>query len=92
MQKKELEMKDLSEYTEEELKKEIERRKKVKAFPKEFDDIYFQPLISEIRAMVQRIEESGCTSKNDKQWIFEAAIECMYPKEKFWNWFNKYVV
>lgn len=79
----------LKNYSDEDLAKEVERRKRVNGVPKQFRDIDFQPVVSLVEHIVNSVADEGHPGKDHDHYVFEAVVECMYPKEKFWKWWNK---
>ena len=81
----------LKKCTDLELEEELERRQVKNDIPKKFKDIDFQPLIKFIENAVNNVAESGYPGKDCDVYAFEMAVECMYPKREFWDWWNKNV-
>jgi hypothetical protein len=79
----------LEDYSDDALEAELERRKTIKNIPKMFQHIDFQPLISFIEGTVRKVAEEGYPGKDLKQYVFETAVECMYPSESFWKWWRE---
>jgi hypothetical protein len=76
----------LSDFSDEDLKDELERRK-VPALPARLNNPDFTALINAVVDHVNRSIKSE-NSDDDKQWIFEAAVEAVYGKD-CWVWWNK---
>jgi len=82
----------LKEHSDEELREELARRKKLNRIPLERKNIDFSDVIVEIRGIVKRIAEGkSYVDEDDMQMVFEAAIECMYDSDEFWEWWGKNV-
>lgn len=78
-------MKNLSEYSADDLQAELERRKNHR--PKRLQDINVQPLIDIVEEYITAIAEEK-RMKDAEHYIYEAAIECVYGKGIF-DWINE---
>ena len=68
------------------IKKTLERRKNI---PKIVDSPDISELVSACEEHINSIKDFGHSCKNDKQWIYEEALEAIYGKNIF-DWVNKY--
>lgn len=79
----------LNEYSDEQLRAELERRKKiVETAPAELTYHDFRPLIDLVREGVTAVRVSGFAPKDFEHGVFEVALEGMYGKG-FWTWWDK---
>jgi hypothetical protein len=81
----------LAEYTDEELKKEMERRETIKKYvpyAKSCSSTSWNLLYNLVTNQVISLEEGGKVSAADfKQLVFEIVMESIYGKE-IWDWWN----
>lgn len=68
----------------------IKRREKLKNVPKPepLKKMNFQPLIEKVKQIIEKINENDYSDNNIEQEIFKTAIECIYPSDKIWIWWN----
>ncbi len=82
-------MTSLSHFSEEELLKEIERRKTLKTpEPKIFTECNFTYLSELCKKYIENLATGNDDSEDFKNYIFEAAIEAVYG-EQIWKWVNE---
>lgn len=82
-------MKTLDGATDDELKAELERRKKIeRSPPAPLPNPDFSGLRQMIIEMVANAAVSQCMDEDADHYVYEAAIEAVYGKS-FWAWRNK---
>ena len=81
-------MKNLNDYTIEELEEAIEIKKQINLLkPHMVDHPAFDKLQKCVERCIQEIED-GKANDNTKQEVFECAVEIFYGKD-IWDWVNK---
>lgn len=69
------------------LEKELEEAKKME-IPKPLPVRDFEPLIKMVESHIKDIAEKGYADEDDKNYIFEMAMNTIYGKN-IWKWYNK---
>jgi hypothetical protein len=77
----------LSQFSTEELEKEIALRKLTK--PNRASEIDWSPIISLVEDQMTRIEKGEGGLKDFEHWLFEAVMEAMYG-DTIWQWWNRH--
>lgn len=79
---------ELSEYTTQELEKEIKIRKE--SVPEELTVKDWTNVEDQAKGIVKSIRDGGYADDDDPHYLFEAVMETVYGKE-IWKWYNRRV-
>ena len=83
-------MNDLRDFSDEDLKKELEwREKKNNKPPLQKDDIDWTPLLVMVQEGVDGIARDGRPGKDFDHYVFETVMECVYDRD-IWKWWNSH--
>jgi hypothetical protein len=78
----------LSKYSDDELRKELERREKVRSVPAPKPKPDFTNLILEAEEGIRSIVKEGHPGKDFEHYIFETAMQCIFGPD-VWDWWNE---
>jgi hypothetical protein len=81
----------LDQYSDEDLKRELERRKIKRRAPKMKKEYNLEPIAHYIRNDMAAIIERDCQCDDSKQYLFETVIECLFEDpDKYHKWLDQY--
>lgn len=83
-----LEPRWLKDFSEEELKGELERREKVRNQRPRPQGSDFSPLVEWMESGMDHVEQHNCEPKDFEHYVFETAMNCVYGKD-VWEWLNR---
>ena len=83
-------MKDISEFTDMELREELEHRKRIAiAPPQPIDNPNFEPMRQMIIDTINSLAKGDWIDKSDfETWVYKDALQAIYGP-KFWDWSNQ---
>ena len=81
----------ISDFSTEELQKEMDRRKIKKSIPQKLSEDEIEKnlnsLVEMAESMVQEKMKNGYSDEDNPQYCFEAIMQAVYG-EKIWDWWN----
>ncbi len=85
------EVKDLNDYTDEELQDEIDSRKKKKSLPKMLKSPDFTNLVDTIKSCIDDTIKKDYWNEDNDHYIVEAAIGCCFKDPSKYNkWLSQF--
>jgi predicted membrane GTPase involved in stress response len=81
----------LSDYSDEELQEELEKRQKLKDILQPLDNIDYSSVYASAVEYMAELSESGREPKDCQQHMYEDVMEAVYGK-KVWDYINKILV
>jgi hypothetical protein len=76
----------ISDFSDEDLERELHRRKILSRHPRAIENPDWQPLVDLLEEGIQKLSE-GSHLKDWDHWIYEAALEALYGHD-IWTWIN----